>query len=253
MSARGADRKDRISIQLFETGRQFIQHLRMTIRHPESTVGLGEDLEFEDPALSTGHVLGTATRTCDDNWHRFLNDSLNYVFTQFRDFVRLCSRLNLANIKTLIYKESAVTRIEVLDAGQITLFLTRAQFIRLKRRASPFWTGAFNSSQSRAFINIRKYSRHRFVFMDWVRGIAIPEFPFPDMRWSNISAIVTLIRKEYELLPCDYCGVVKISGAFMRCCEGFVEGIAKHLPEPMPMNIKRAIEESPANENPNFP
>jgi hypothetical protein len=85
--------------------------------------------------------------------------SLNYLLVRLRDYVRLRFRLNLANIKILIYEESAVTGIEGLYARQITLFHTRAQFIRLKTRVGPFWTAAFNSSQSPAFTNVRKYSR----------------------------------------------------------------------------------------------
>jgi hypothetical protein len=108
MSVIGASRKDRISIQLFEMGKQFTEHLRTTIRHLESTLVLGQDLQFEDPALSTGHVLGTTARTCEDNWQRLINGSLNYLLVRLRDFVELRSRLNLANIKILIYEESVV-------------------------------------------------------------------------------------------------------------------------------------------------
>jgi hypothetical protein len=156
---------------------------------------LGESLQLEDPELSTSHVLGTIARTCEDSWQRLIKGSLNRLLVQFRDFVRVGSRLDLVNIKILIFDESAVTGIEGLNARQITLFLTRAQFIRPKTSVDPFWTGAFHSSQSPAFTNIRKYSRHRFVLMDWIREIVVPQFSFPDMRSSPNSRIVTFIRK----------------------------------------------------------
>jgi hypothetical protein len=89
--------------------------------------------------------------------------------------------------------------------------------------------------------------------MDRIRELAVPEFPFSDMRASHSSRILTFIRKEYELPPCQYCGAVEISGGFMRCCEGFEEAIAGHLPEPMPIKMRRAIEDSTRNGSPNFP
>jgi hypothetical protein len=138
MSAISGGRGDRVSIRLFETGRQLTEHIRTTIRHSESTLVLGEYLQFEDPDISTGHVLGTTARTCQDSWQRLINGSLNYLLVQLRDFVRLRARLDLTNIKILIYDESAVAGIERLEARQITLLLTRAQFIRLKIRVGPF-------------------------------------------------------------------------------------------------------------------
>jgi hypothetical protein len=46
---------------------------------------------------------------------------------------------------------------------------------------------------------------------------------------------------------------VKLSGTFMHCCQGFEQDIGHNLPEPMPTNIRRAIEEFTANGKPNFP
>jgi hypothetical protein len=122
MSALGADHKYSILIQLFDIGRQLVQELHISFPHLECTLVLGEDVQFEDPAFSTGHLLGTTTRTCEGNWQKLINSSLDYLLIQFRDFVRLRSRLDLAHIKILIYEESRVTRIETLNANQITLF-----------------------------------------------------------------------------------------------------------------------------------
>jgi hypothetical protein len=89
--------------------------------------------------------------------------------------------------------------------------------------------------------------------MDRIRELAIPEFPFPEMRASHSSRILAFLGNEYELPPCQYCGAVKISSGFMRCCEGFEVAIAGHLPEPMQMEIRRAIEDSIRNGSANFP
>jgi hypothetical protein len=45
---------------------------------------------------------------------------------------------------------------------------------------------------------------------------------------------------------------MKLSGAFMPCCEGFEQDIGENSPEPMPTNIRRAVEECTANGKPNF-
>jgi hypothetical protein len=155
--------------------------------------------------------------------------------------------LNLADVRILIYEESVVTRIESLDASQIMVFLTRAQFLRLKMTRSSFWTVAFNSSQSPAFTNMRQYSRYRFTLMDHIHEIAVPVFPFPHMRSSHCSTIVAFIRSEYELPPCEYCRAVKLSGAFMRCCQGFEQDIGLNLPEPMPTKRRQTNQEFTAN------
>jgi hypothetical protein len=83
--------------------------------------------------------------------------------------------------------------------------------------------------------------------MNQIREIPVPEFPFPDMRSSANAALVDFIRSEYEMQPCEFCGAVKILGGFMRCCEGFREGIRENLPDPMPSDIRRVIEELTAN------
>jgi hypothetical protein len=89
--------------------------------------------------------------------------------------------------------------------------------------------------------------------MNRVREIAHPEFPFPDLRGCADPTLFQFIRSEYEMPPCEHCGSVKILGGFMRCCEGFSDEIQQNLPDPMPGNIRRVIEEFTANGRPNFP
>jgi hypothetical protein len=73
------------------------------------------------------------------------------------------------------------------------------------------------------------------------------------MRSSQSEAVVRFIRSKYELRPCENCGAVKILGGFTRCCEQCEDQIAECLPDPMPANIRRVIEELTANGRPNFP
>jgi hypothetical protein len=77
-------------------------------------------------------------------------------------------------------------------------------------------------------------------------------FPLPDMRSCN-SRIVAFIQSEFELVPCDYWGAVKISDEFMRCCDQFQQTIAEHLPDPMSVERRRSIKEFTANRKPNCP
>jgi hypothetical protein len=99
---------------------------------------VGENIQFNDASLSIDHLIGTTTRICERNWEQLLDGMLNYPLIQFRDFAQVCSRLNLADVRIFISKESAVTRIESLDASQIMVFLTRAQFVRLKTTVGSF-------------------------------------------------------------------------------------------------------------------
>jgi hypothetical protein len=193
MSIIDGDINNRISIHFFDTGSQLKRILHITILNSHYTLLVGENIQFDDPSLSIGHFLRTTTRTCQRNWERLLDGTLNYFLIPFRDFVQVRSRLNLADVKILIYEESVVTRIESLDASQIIVFLTPAQFLRLKIIIDSFWTVAFKHSHSPAFPDVRQYSRYRFVFMDRIREIAVSEFPFPHMRSSQCSTIVTFI------------------------------------------------------------
>jgi hypothetical protein len=105
----------------------------------------------------------------------------------------------MADITILIYQESAGARIEPLSVSHITVFLTERQFTRRKSIVDLFRTVAFNSSQSPAFSNAAQYPRNRFVLMDCILEIAIPNFPFPAIRSSHNETVVTFIRKEDEL------------------------------------------------------
>jgi hypothetical protein len=209
---------NQISIHLFDTGAQLKGILRTTFLNSQSALLVCEHVEFDDPSFSIGHLLGTTPRTCERNWEPLLDGTLNCLFVQFRDFVQVRSRLNLADVKIFIYKESVVTRVESLDASRIMVFLARGQFIRLNTTVRSFWTVAFNFSQSPAFTHMRQYARYGFVLMDHIYEIAVPEFPFLTcglgivQQWSlsfdrNMNSPLRMlwgretIRRIYALLP----------------------------------------------------
>jgi hypothetical protein len=243
-------RSNWISIRVFSTILRLKQDVQDAILHSRSTEILTENMALEKSGLSIGHLLSTTARTCRENWYWLGNGPVNYSLVQFRDCIPLCSQLNLRDVRIFTYDELVITRLEALDASQIVIFLIRVQSRRLKTTVGSFGTTAFDSWQSLAFANMREYTRNRFVLMDRIRQIAEPVFPFPDMRSSD-SRIIAFIRSEFKLVPCEYRCAVKISSGFMRCCKGFQQNIAGHLPGPISVDIRLPIEEFRANQKPN--
>jgi hypothetical protein len=99
---------------------------------------------------------------------------------------------------------------------------------------------------------MRDYSDDRFVLMDQIHKIAESQFSFPHIRSFN-PEIVQFIRSEFERKCCDFCDLVRMSSGFRGCCEGFQDTIRQHLFDPMPLEIRKFIDEFIANGQSNFP
>jgi hypothetical protein len=78
------------------------------------------------------------------------------------------------------------------------------------------------------------------------------EFEFPDMRQPN-DDVRAFLRTMFEPNPCLHCGAVQITGGFTRYCNGYSEVIKNHLPQEMPMDLRREIERRTNETSPNFP
>jgi hypothetical protein len=134
--------------------------------------------------LHAEHQIGATPRTTTRILDRFREGVIGYLFVRLSDLFLVG---DLRNLEVIIYDDSLVCQIQMIQASTVRFFLTHSQFLSLRGTVSELWRPIFNAVQQPTFQVLSNYCRHRFVLMDRVDEISEPMFPFPDMPHPSIA------------------------------------------------------------------
>jgi hypothetical protein len=198
-----------VSIHLFRTRSLLCSALRERLGQAHGCLLIMKSLVADGLSdLHGGHQIDGTARTTTGILDRFQEGVICYLFMRLSDLFLVG---DLRNLEVIIYDDSLVCQIPMIDASTVRFFLADSQFLRL-RRTLKRWRPIFNTVKPPSFQVLSNYYRQPFVLVDRIHEISEPMFLFSDMRHPSI-AITDYMRSTFQDDLCQYCSAVRIRGA----------------------------------------